>query len=68
MDMTEILWIREELAKQGFTVSRTNGGLWVIRGNAGLPVGVMSRDADQREWHNVLRRLATLGWIVWPPE
>ena len=68
MNMTEILWIHEELVKQGFTLSRTSSGLWVIRGERDLPVAVLSRDADHREWLNALIRLKRLGWLVWPPE
>lgn len=55
------------LEAQGFTVTRTGNGHWLVRNADGLAVVTLAGTAsDHRAWRNALARLKRAG-LVWPP-
>lgn len=59
--------VRRALEQQGFTVTRTRRGHWLVRNSAGRAVTTVSGTAsDHRSWRNALAHLRRAGFI-WPP-
>lgn len=55
------------LEAQGFTVTRTRSGHWLVRTADGLAVATIAGTAsDHRSWRNALSVLRRAG-LIWPP-
>ena len=63
-DMTRLL---QALEDQGFVVTRTGKGHWLVRNGEGDFVTTLTRTpSEYRGWQNALSRLRRAG-LIWPP-
>lgn len=63
-DMTRLL---QALEDQGFVVTRTGKGHWLVRnGNGDFVTTLAGTPSEYRGWQNALSRLKRAG-LIWPP-